>query len=797
MSLPAQASVVVIGGGVMGCSTLYHLARLGRGDALLLERHRLTSGTTWHSAAQVRALRSSRNMTELIRTSIRLYAQLEEETGQSTGWINAGSLSLATSPARLAHIRRQTALAHLFGVRAQEVSTAAARERWPLMHADDVLGAVWSPDDGRVSPSDLCAALVKGAKARGAQVAEETGVTGVISKRGKIVGVETTQGDVRCDAVVLCAGLWSREVAAGAGAEVPLWPCEHFYLLTTPLAEVRGNLPTLSDHDSHLYCRDDSGGLLIGCFEPMGKAIAPAELGERFAFQLLAEDWAHFEPMMENAIARIPLLAQAGVKTLLNGPESFTPDGMFMLGEAAETQNLFLGCGMNSVGVATAGGAGAALAEMIVHGSSAALPEADPKRFPAAFNSAEALAARVPEILGRHYEITFPGVQPATARHLRHLPLHRIWEERRAHFGQFYGWERPLYFNKREEPALTFARPAWFAQVGEEVRAAHRAAALFDSSSLGKIKVDGADAETFLNRVCTNDLSRPPGSVVYTLMLNARGGIVSDLTAHRLSERTYRLFTATGAIKRDLAWLRRQVQEGERVTLTDETEAWAVLALSGPESSAVAAKCGGENWQAMKFFTHREARVNDVAVRVARLSYVGEFGWEITCRAQDAAAVGGALLAAGATPAGVYAQSSMRIEKAFAVWGHELDTDMTPPEAGLDFALDERKECIGSAALRARENTAQRVVTIVLDDPAAVPIGGEPVQVKDIFIGQTTSAAFGYRVQKPVALAVVDSRPLAAAEGRVQVNIAGEIFAGTASTAPAFDPQGKRIRSAA
>ncbi len=404
-SLPEHASVVVIGGGVMGCSTLYHLAKQGVGDAVLIERNKLTSGTTWHSAAQVRALRSSRNLPELIRYSIALYSQLEEETGQATGWINKGSLSIATSEDRRIHTRRQEALAHLFGLQADWVSPGEAKERWPLMNVDDVLGAVFSPEDGRVSPSDLCAALVKGARACGAKIFEDTGVTGILTKGGKVVGVETTQGTVRCDAVAVCAGLWSRKTAGLAGVGAPVWPCEYYYLLTKPVEGITGNMPTLSDHDSHLYIRDDSGGLLIGCFEPMGKAIDPEQLGEDFAFQLLAEDWDHFEPMMLNALHRLPVLETAEVKTLLNGPESFTPDSSFMLGEAAETRGLFLGCGMNSMGVASGGGAGMALAHCIVRGHTPTdLHEADPKRFPDCYNSVEALTQRAPEVLGKHYE---------------------------------------------------------------------------------------------------------------------------------------------------------------------------------------------------------------------------------------------------------------------------------------------------------------------------------------------------------------------------------------------------------
>ena len=822
-ALPSHASVVVIGGGVMGCSTLYHLAKAGVSDAVLLERNQLTSGTTWHSAAQVRALRSSRNLTDLIRYSISLYAGLEEETGQATGWIGKGSLSIATTGDRLVHVRRQEALAHLFGVRARSIPTGEAKERWPLMRAEDVIGAVWSPDDGRVGPSDLCAALIKGARAQGARIHEDTSVIGILTGGGRITGVETDRGAVRCDAIALCAGLWSRKVGAMADAEVPVWPCEHFYLLTQPIDGIEGNLPTLSDHDGHLYVRDDSGGLLIGCFEPMGKAIDPDHLGEDFAFRLLPEDWDHFEPMMLNALHRLPALETAQVKMLLNGPESFTPDGAFLLGEAAETRGLFLGCGMNSVGVASAGGAGMALAHCIVHGHPPMdLHEVDPKRFPACFNSAAALAGRAPEVLGKHYEISYPMRQWTTSRGLRPGPLDGRWRAAKAYFGQFHGFERPLCFGITGEPAPTFGKPGWFEQVGREVKQAHEHAAVFDQSTLGKIRVTGRGAEAFLDRMCTNDMSRPPGRAVYTLMLNERGGIESDLTVLRLGDDDYRLCVGTAAVKRDLAWLRRHLGADEAVGLEDETGTWAVLALMGPEAARVAEAAGAGALSTLGYFRHGEARIAGVPVRGARLSYVGEAGWEIACPADRAPAVYDALHAAGARPAGLLAQTSMRIEKRFPAYGPDLDTGVTPLDAGLGFAVCRDKDFIGREALARLEDRPpkQRLATLVLDDPDAVPLGGEPIRLGDRIIGKTTSAAFGYRIGKPVALAMIDpdvfaggssssSRsgarsdslamrdPEAVAgdpEPRADVDVAGRRASGIVTFEAAFDPAGARMR---
>ena len=795
--LPSHASVVVVGGGVMGCSTLYHLAASGVSDALLLERNRLTSGTTWHSAAQVRALRSTKNLTELIRYSVELYSKLEEETGQQTGWINKGSISIATREDRMIHVRRQAALARLFGVRAEVIGRDEAGERWPLMNTDDVIGAVWSPDDGRVSPSDLCAAFVKGAKARGARVFENTAVTGVLTAKGGIKGVETDRGVLRCDALALCTGLWSREVGAMAGAEVPVWPCEHFYLLTRPVEGLTGNVPTLSDHDGHLYVRDDGGGLLIGCFEPMGKPISPDRLGRDFAFQLLPEDWDHFEPMMVNALHRLPVLEDAEVRMLLNGPESFTPDGMFMLGEAAETPGLFLGCGMNSVGVATGGGAGMALAHCIGHGHPPFdLLEADPKRFPPEFNALEALTARVPEVLGKHYEITYPGRQWERGRDLRKSPLHRRGVAEGAHFGQVHAWERPLYYGKREEPVPSFGVASWHRAVGREVRAAHEKAAVFDQSTFGKIEVAGAGACAFLNRVCANQMDRPVGRAIYTHLLNERGGIESDLVATRIGEDRYRLYVGTSAIKRDMAWLERHLEHGEDVTLTDISDELAVIGLMGPEATGVAAAAGAASLDRTGYFRWSEAEVAGTPVQALRLSCVGEFGWELTCRSEAAETVYDAIRECGARPAGLFAQTSMRIEKRFLALGPELDTDTSPLEAGLEFAVDWNKEFIGKAALLARRDRGEenRIVSVILNDRDAVPLGDEPVLSEGRIVGKTTSAAFGFRIDAPIALARLTERHARREGAIVAVDIAGTLFSGRVVTGAAFDPGGDRMR---
>ena len=606
-------------------------------------------------------------------------------------------------------------------------------------------------------------------------------------------GVETPGGTVRCDAIALCTGIWSRRVANLANLKVPVWPCEHFYLLTRPIKGVTGHLPSLSDHDGHLYIRDESGGLLVECFEPEARSIDPSRLGEDFAFRLLPEDWDHFEPMMRNALHRVPALETAEVKMLLNGPESFTPDGMFLLGESAGTGGFFLGCGMNSFGVASGGGAGMALAHCIAEGYPPFdLREADPNRFADEFSSVKALSERVPEVLGKHYEIDYPGREPDSARFLKCLPAHEFLVAAGAVFGQMHGWERPLYFGslttdgKPRVAKPTFGRPGWFDLVAAEVRAAHQAAALFEQSTLGKIRVEGPDTEFLLDRVCANDLTRPPGHAIYTFMLNTRGGFVEDLIAKRFSKTRYRLYTGAAAKATVMTRLRRYLCDGERVTISDETADYATFGLVGPNAARVASSLGADSLNDLRFFQHGEAEMAGVAVCAIRLSYVGEPGWEITCANDDTATLYGAMIAAGAIPAGAYAQTSMRIEKRFLAIGHDLNADITPVEAGLELTVAWDRKFIGRDALLARRDAglSGRIVTLVFDDIAAVPIGGETLHLDGEIGGRITSAAFGHRVGAPVAIGYINTAT--ELEGvRIQADIASKMFAAKVLLGPA------------
>ena len=810
--LPSQASVIVIGGGVIGCSTLYHLAKAGVRDAVLLERKQLTCGTTWHSAAQVRQLRSTNNLTQLIKYSTQLYAELEHETGQATGWTRTGSLSIATNPDRMTHIRRQAALARLFGVDAEIIGANEAARLWPMMRSDDIVGAVYSPNDGRVNPSDLCAALVKGAKANGARVFEDTSVTGFDIKAGRVRGVKTSSGDVACDKVVNCAGLWGREIGSMAGVSVPLYACEHFYLLTKPVDGLGAHLPTLSDHDGHLYIRDEVSGLLAGCFEPNAKGLPMDRLPREFAFDLLNEDWDHFEPMMWNAIHRIPALETAEVRMLLNGPESFTPDGAFLLGEAPEVAGFFVGCGMNSVGVASGGGVGRALADWVVCGEQPMdLASVDIRRFAAFHSDEQFLAERIPEELGLHYAISYPGRELTTARNLRLGPVHDRIAGKGARFGVRMGWERANYFADAALPdpaPLSFGRPAWHDAVARECSAARNDIAVFDQSSFAKLLVEGRDATRALQRLAANNVAVPAGKVVYTSLLNIRGGIESDLTIFPLDTERFLLVTGTSQPVHDRHWITRNLDPEARVSVTDVTEQTAVLSLMGPKARDVFSQLTPADLSNEAFppFTFQEISACSIRLRAARLSYVGELGWELYVPWDQADVIYDALFEAGERhgirDAGGFALTSLRIEKGYRAWGHELSCEETPLEAGLGFATKLKSDIpfLGRGALERQdaEGLEKRLIHFTLDSPEAFPLGDEPILQSGEPVGQLTSAAFGHTLGRSVAMGYVrlDGREASQAvrEGGFEVDIACERFACSASLKPPFDPAGDRIR---
>lgn len=794
MSLPSQARTVIIGGGVIGCSIAYHLAREGRKDIVLLERSKLTSGTTWHAAGLVRRLRPSATLTKLINYSIDLYGELETETGQATGWTQTGSLTLATNPDRLTNIKRQVSLGRAFGLEAELVDAAYARELWPLIEVDDVIGAVWSPADGRVNPSDVALALSKGARARGVQVFEDTRVTGLQKKGGRISGVEIGEHLIAADEVVIASGLWSREVAAMAGAHMPLYACEHFYILTKPLEEVQAlgkgaHLPTLNDQDAYLYARDDVEGLLVGSFEPHAKGISTKDLPADFSFDLLNEDWDHFMPMMENALRRIPALEQAEVRMLLNGPESFTLDSQFMLGESPEVPGLFLIGGMNSTGIALAGGAGKAMAEWIIAGEpTMELNEADIRRFSPEMNVLGALEARIPEVLGRHYDNPYPGRSMDTSRGQRRSPIHAGLVAAGAQFEGRGGWERAVHFGGEvAHLPLTFGAPQWRDTVGQEVEACRIGAAILDQSAFGKIMVQGPDACVFLNHLCAAQMDIAEGRIAYTQILNARGGVESDLTVQRHGPETYLMIVGAGEVVRCMKRM-RDTKGAFRVEFTDVTSGYAIIGLAGAKAREVLQATSSSPLPAIKRFGFAPVEIGLARGWAGRLSFTGEDGFELYVPADMAMAAHNALVAAGATHAGLYASGSLRIESGFRAFGHELTPGTTPHEAGLGAFCATGTGFVGEEALKDHV-PKRRIVSMLFNDPNAIPIHDEPIYFDGQVVGQITSAAWSYRSGRSVALAMI-SAPLdrLAAEDVVpgfEVEIACDRFAARASLRPA------------
>jgi glycine cleavage system T protein len=810
-SLPSHARVVIIGGGIVGCSVAYHLTKLGWRDVVLLERRELSCGTTWHAAGLVGQLRSSHNLTRLARYGAVLYEGLEAETGQATGFRRCGSISVARTSERLIELKRGASMARCFGVDVEVIAPSEAGRLWPLMRTDDLAGAVWIPGDGRTNPIDTTLALARGARAGGATLLENVTVTGVRRDRGAATGVHTDRGDIACEVVVNCAGMWGREVGRMAGVNVPLHAAEHFYIVTEPMAGVTRDLPVLRDTDGYIYVREEVGGLLMGGFEPAAKPWGMAGIPGDFSFSLLPEDWDHFRVLMEQACVRIPTIETAPVRRHVNGPESFTPDNRYMLGEAPELRNFFVAAGFNSVGIASAAGAGQALAEWIVGGAPAMdLWDVDIRRFMPFQGNARYLRERTREVVGLLYAMHWPFRQPETARGVRRSVLHGRLAARDAVFGVVAGWERANWFaTDGVEPryAYTYGRQNWFPCAAAEHRAVREAVGLFDQSSLAKLLLQGPDAAEALQRLCAGDVDVPPGRIVYTQMLNPRGGIECDLTVTRLADDTYLIVTIAAAATHDADWIRRGLGEA-RATLTDVTSALTVLGVMGPRSRTLLGRLTDAELSssAFPFGTTREIELGYATVRATRITYVGELGWELYVPTELAATVYEDVVAAGADlgllHAGYHAMDSLRMEKGYRSWGHDLGGDDTPLEAGLGFAVALGKPgFVGrEALLRQREKPlGRRLVMFTLDDPEPLLLGDEPIWRDGVLVGRITSGAYGHTLGRSVGMGYVthpdgvDAAFLRA--GRWELEIALDRFPATASLEPPYDPSSTRVRS--
>ncbi len=812
-TLPGRAQVVIIGGGVIGTSVAYHLARMGRTDVLLLEQGRLSCGTTWHAAGLVGQLRASENGTRLVQYSAELYATLEEETG--VGFRRCGGVTVARTPDRMAQLRRTAATAEAYQLECELISPARARELYPIMQVADLAGAIWLPGDGRANPTDLTAALARGARDRGVTVLERTRVTGILTAGGAVSGVRTDQGDVEAEVVVNCAGQWAKQVGAMCGVTVPLHSAEHFYVVTEQIDGVHPGLPILRDPDGYTYIKEEVGGLAVGGFEPEAKPwLAPDALPQEFEFRLLDEDWDHFSVLMDNAVARIPALADAGIKKFYNGPESFTPDNQFILGEALELRNFFVGAGFNSVGIASAGGAGRALAEWITEGEpSLDLSAVDIRRF-ARFNGNNPwLHDRVGEVLGLHYAVPWPNRELATARPFRRSPAYHLLKQANACFGSRMGWERANFFappGSRPVIEYGWGQQNWQPWSSAEQRAARSSVAVFDQTSFSKYLVVGRDAERLLQWLCTADIGVEPGRAVYTGMLNARGTYEADITVTRLSANEFLLVSSAATTERDKDHITRRIPADCRASLVDVTSSYAVYGVMGPRSRELLSLVSRSDFsdEAFGFGASREIDLGYATVRATRITYVGELGWELYVPAEFAVGAYEDLTAAGAAlglvNGGYYAIESMRLEKAYRAFGRELTPDYNPVEAGLLFACKLRTDIsfLGREAVeKARaEGPRRRLVSLVLHDPGAMIWGGELVLRDGVAVGQVTSGAWGEALGACVGLAYIRHpggdvlTPDVARAGKYEVNVGGRLYPATVHLRPPFDPAGDRVR---
>ncbi|WP_335948793.1 FAD-dependent oxidoreductase [Salipiger bermudensis] len=807
---PTTAQAVVVGGGIIGCSTAYHLAKLGW-EVVLLERHKLTSGTTFHAAGLVGQLRSSANITELLGYSVKLYDTLEQETGQATGWKRNGGLRLACNAERWTEVKRQATTAHSFGLDMQLLTPSEARELWPLMDVSDVVGAAYLPTDGQANPSDITLSLAKGARMAGARIVEDCAVLSVTREKGVITGVETQHGFIKTGIVIACCGQWTRAFAEPLGVSVPLVSMEHQYMVTEPIDGVTRDLPTLRDPDRLTYWKEEVGGLVMGGYEPNPKPWAVNGIPEGFHYTLLDSDFDHFEQIMELALGRVPALETAGIKTLTNGPESFTPDGNFILGEAPEQKGFFVGAGFNAFGIASGGGGGMALAEWVAKGEPPFdLWPVDIRRFGRPHFDTDWVRTRTIEAYGKHYTMAWPSEEHDSGRPARRSPLYDRLKARGAVFGEKMGWERPNWFAAPGEHAgdiYTYGRPNWFDAVAREHRAAREAAVLIDQTSFAKFMLEGPDAEAVLQEIAANDMSGPVGSLTYTQMLNDHGGIEADLTVARLAEESFYIVTGTGFATRDFDWIRRGIPEGANARLSDVTSGYAVLSLMGPKARDILARVTRADVSnaALPFGSAARIAIAGAPVWALRVSYVGELGWELHLPVEYAATVFDALHMAGAShglvDAGYRAIETLRLEKGYRAWGGDIGLDSTPLEAGLGFAVKlDKGEFRGRAAIAAQKaaGVGKRLATFTAD-PEVILLGRETIFRNGERVGYLSSGGYGHTLGQAIGMGYLKNPQGVTRDwilsGQYELEVATERVPCKVSLAPLYDPKHTRLKS--
>ncbi|HEY3182733.1 MAG TPA: FAD-dependent oxidoreductase [Gaiellaceae bacterium] len=798
-----SARAVVIGGGVGGASILYWLARLGWREVVLCERADLTSGSTFHSAGLVGQLRGSLSLTRMMMSSVELYRALGAEVGLETGWREVGSLRLASSQERMEELARQAGWAKTFGLPLELVSAEDARRMFPPLSTEGVLGAAYLPSDGYIDPSQLTFALAAGARSRGAEIETNTRVTGVRVERGRVAGVVTDRGEIETEVVVNAGGIYAREIGALAGVDVPVIPMAHEYLITRPHG-VPLDVPTLRDPSLLVYFRGESGGLVMGGYERRPAPWALDGIPADFNGKLLPEDWPRFEELMENALVRVPELADAEVIRLVNGPEAFTPDGEFILGPTG-VRGFWVAAGFCAHGLAGAGGMGRLVAEWIVDGQPGLDTwEMDSRRFGRHYASREYTLARTTEVYATYYDVKYPGHEREAGRPLRVSPTYARLQELGAAFGEKSGWERANWFEPNAARGDESLRPRgwagrlWSPAIGAEHVACREAAALFDETSFAKIEVSGAGAADFLERLCDNRVARDVGAITYTQMLNSHGGIECDFTVTRLADDRFRIVTGTAFGQHDLAWIRSHAPVDGSVAVDDVTSKYACVGLWGPASREILQPLVTEELS-FPYMHARELAVGSVPCLALRVTYVGELGWELYCpmefglRLWDAVWESGR--AHGLVAAGYKAIDSLRLEKGYRVWGADITPDETPYDAGLGFAVKlDKGEFVGRDAVAEAGEPERKLCCLVLEDPHAVALGSEPVRVEDRIVGRVTSGGYGYTVERSIAYAYLPAAD--AGEGSaVAVEIFGEWIPGVAAREPLYDPAGEKIRA--
>ncbi len=812
--LPSSSSVVVIGGGIVGCSTAYHLAKAGC-EVLLIEQHQLTSGTTFHAAGLVGQLRSNANVTQLLGYSVKLYNELEQETGLATGWKMNGGLRLACNQERWTEVKRQATTAHSFGLDMQLLTPEEALKLWPLMSVDDVVGAAFLPTDGQANPSDITQALAKGARMAGAQIVEDTEVLDIEIDQGRISAVISSHGRIACEKVVCCAGQWTRNFAARFGVNVPLVSVQHQYVLTEAIPGITPDLPTLRDPDRLTYYKEEVGGLVMGGYESNPVPWAVQGIPRGFSYSLLESDFDHFEPMMEQALGRVPALADAGIKQMINGPESFTPDGNFILGEAPELKNFFVGAGFNAFGIAAGGGAGMALAEWVVNGRPPFdLWSVDIRRFGRPHFDTDWVRTRTLEAYGKHSAMAWPHEEHSSGRPCRRSPLYDTLKTQGACFGEKLGWERPNWFadltiGESPQDQYSFEQPNWHAAVAREHHAVRHAAVLIDQTSFAKFLLKGPDALTALNWIAANDVNKPVGSLTYTQMLDDQGGIQADVTIARLSDNEFYIVTGTGFATHDFDWIANNIPAALNAQLVDVTSSTCVLSLMGPEARTILSSVTRHDVSdaAFGFGTMQSIGIAGCPVNALRITYVGELGWELHFPIEYALTVYEALMIAGVDHglinAGYRVIETCRLEKGYRAWGSDIGPDHTPMEAGLGWAVKARKTdmpFLGREAFLAQRQAGVRkkLAIFSVDEPGVVLLGRETIYRNGERVGWLSSGGYGHHVGKAIGLGYirhsdgVDDDFIRS--GNFQLEVAARRVACKVHEKPLYDPDMRKVK---